>query len=82
MLDLLLAIHTLRVENRLHVLMSLLSIEILPGSEEGWSDQPMTPELLNKAISAESQQYIHIRNLMILLRDFQRSWRYVAGSVR
>jgi hypothetical protein len=54
MLDHSLAIHTGRLEKRL--LLSLLSIESSPGSEEGGSDQQMTPEILNEIISAKFKQ--------------------------
>jgi hypothetical protein len=37
-------------------LLSLLSIENLPRSEEGGSDQQMTPELLKEAFSAKATQ--------------------------
>jgi hypothetical protein len=49
-LDRSLAIYTLRIEKK--PLLSLLSIE----SEEGGSDQQMTPELLIKAFSGKSTQ--------------------------
>ncbi len=51
-LDLSLAIYTLRVEKK--PLLSLLSIE----SEEGGSDEQMTPELLIEVFSAKSTQFI------------------------
>jgi hypothetical protein len=52
LMDLWLTIHTLRVEKK--SLLSLLSIESSPGSEKGGGGQQMTPELLNKAFSANA----------------------------
>ena len=49
---LLLTILTLQVEKK--PLLSLLSIESSPGSEEGSCDQQMTPELLNEAFSVKA----------------------------
>jgi hypothetical protein len=56
LLDLSLAIHTLQVEKKL--LLSLLFIESLLPCEEDGGDQQMMPELLNKAFSGKSMQYI------------------------
>jgi hypothetical protein len=58
-LDLSLAIHTLRIEKKL--LLFLLSIESLSGSEEGGDDQKMMVELLNGEFSAKSTQYIQLK---------------------
>ena len=49
---LLLAIHTIRVEKKPSL--SRLSIESLPGSEEGGGGQQMMPELLNEVSSAKA----------------------------
>jgi hypothetical protein len=56
LLDLSLAIHTLRVEKK--PLLSPLPIESLSESEDGSGDQQMTPELSNEAFSAKSTQFI------------------------
>jgi hypothetical protein len=52
--------YTLRVEKK--PILSLLPIESLSGSEEGSSDQHMTPELLNEAFSAKSTQFIQSKH--------------------
>ncbi len=56
LLDLLLAIHLLRVEKM--PLLSLLSIESLSGSEDGSGGQQMIPELSNEAFSTKSTQFV------------------------
>jgi hypothetical protein len=56
LLDLSLAIHTLRVEKT--PLLSHLFIQSSSGSEKGGGDLQMTPELLNRVFSAKSTQYI------------------------
>ena len=52
LLDLSLAIHTIRVEKKPSL--SRLSIESSPGSKEGGGDQQMIPELLNEVFSAKA----------------------------
>jgi hypothetical protein len=52
LLDLWLTIHTFQVEK--NPMLSLLSLESLPKSEEGGNDQRMTPELLNEVFSAKA----------------------------
>ena len=49
--ELLLDMHTLRVET---LLLSLLSIERSLGSREGGGDRQMMPEFLNKVFSAKA----------------------------
>ncbi len=56
LLDLSLAINILQVEKK--PLLSLLSIESLPGSEESGGDQQMTTEFLNETFSVKSTQYV------------------------
>jgi hypothetical protein len=52
LLVLLLTLHTFRDEKE--PLLSLLSIESSPRSDEGGGDEQMTPKLLNEAFSAKA----------------------------
>jgi hypothetical protein len=52
LLDLRLTIHTF--QGKKEPLLSLLSIESFPKSEDGGGDQQMTPKLLNKAFSVKA----------------------------
>jgi hypothetical protein len=53
-------------------LLSRLSIESTPGSEEGGGDQQMTPELLNEASSVKAHDE-NIQNPMKLCFDIKMS---------
>jgi hypothetical protein len=75
LLNLSLAIHTLRVEKK--PLLSLLFIKSSSGSEEGGSDLQMTPELLNGVFSAKSTQYIQSKRG----KELYNTTVSVAGSV-
>ena len=61
--ELLLDMHTIRVEKKL--LLSLLSMETSLGNEEGGSDQQLAPYFLNEAF----QQKSHDKSLEITIKN-------------